>query len=617
MNAPQQHDLHPLAGQTMSGADIIVQVLADEGVDVVFGYSGGAILPTYDAIFRFNAKHPTAAGGDPMPLIVPANEQGAGFMAAGYARSSGRVGVALVTSGPGATNTVTPVRDSMADSTPMIVICGQVPTSAMGTDAFQEAPISNIMAACAKHVFLVTDPTKLEATVRTAFEIARTGRPGPVVIDVPKDVQNWKGVFTGRRDLGGRLPVPGYRARLRLTDEARIDDAALTRFHDLLKAAKRPVIYAGGGVIHAEASEQLRAFANEYRIPTVATLMGLGCYDTTDPLSLHMLGMHGTAYANYAVDDCDLLIAIGARFDDRVAGVPAKFARNAKAILHFDVDASEINKVKRVNWSHVGNLKVALTQVLEKTRAEGFKPDYTEWHGHIADLKRVHAMNYDRASKTIQPYAIIEAINTITGGEAIIATGVGQHQMWAAQYFDFKHPRLWLTSGSMGTMGFGLPAAIGAQFANPGKMVVDIDGDASVRMNIGEMETITNYGLPIKVVVLNNSGDGMVRQWQKLFHESRFSASDKTLHKKDFVKSAQADGFEYAVQLSNPADIERVVGEFVAFPGPAFLEVIIDRDAGVYPMVGPGMSYAEMITGDWIVSREPPKVLDVSKTQLF
>ncbi|MCX7071102.1 MAG: biosynthetic-type acetolactate synthase large subunit [Gammaproteobacteria bacterium] len=617
MNAPQQHDFHPLAGQTMSGADIIVQVLADEGVEVVFGYSGGAILPTYDAIFRFNAKHPTTAGGDPMPLVVPANEQGAGFMAAGYARASGRVGVALVTSGPGATNTVTPVRDSMADSTPMIVICGQVPTSAMGTDAFQEAPISNIMAACAKHVFLVTDPTKLEATVRTAFEIARTGRPGPVVIDVPKDVQNWKGVFTGRRDLGGRLPVPGYRARLRLTDEARIDDAALTRFHDLLKAAKRPVIYAGGGVIHAEASEQLRAFANEYGIPTVATLMGLGCYDTTAPLSLHMLGMHGTAYANYAVDDCDLLIAIGARFDDRVAGVPAKFARNAKAILHFDVDASEINKVKRVNWSHVGNLKVALTQVLEKTRAEGFKPDYSEWHGHIADLKRVHAMNYDRASKTIQPYAIIEAINKITGGEAIIATGVGQHQMWAAQYFDFKHPRLWLTSGSMGTMGFGLPAAIGAQFANPNKIVVDIDGDASVRMNIGEMETITNYNLPIKVVVLNNSGDGMVRQWQKLFHESRFSASDKTLHKKDFVKSAQADGFEYAVQLSNPADIDRVVSEFVAFPGPAFLEVIIDRDAGVYPMVGPGMSYAEMITGDWIVSREPPKVLDVSKTQLF
>ncbi|MDP3295429.1 MAG: thiamine pyrophosphate-dependent enzyme, partial [Nevskia sp.] len=340
-------------------------------------------------------------------------------------------------------------------------------------------------------------------------------------------------------------------------------------------------------------------------------------YDTTDPLSMHMLGMHGTAYANYAIDDCDLLIAIGARFDDRVAGVPSKFARNAKAILHFDVDASEINKVKRVNWSHVGNLKVALTQVLAHSKAQNFKPDYSEWHAHVAELKRIHAMNYDRASVTIQPYAVIEAINRITQGDAIIATGVGQHQMWAAQYFDFKQPRLWLTSGSMGTMGFGLPAAIGAQFANPKKIVVDIDGDASVRMNIGEMETITNYGLPIKVVVLNNSGDGMVRQWQKLFHESRFSGSDKTLHKKDFVKAAQADGFEYAVQLSNPADIDRVVGEFVAFPGPAFLEVVIDRDAGVYPMVGPGMSYAEMITGDWIASREPPKVLDVSKTQLF
>ncbi|WP_293388871.1 biosynthetic-type acetolactate synthase large subunit [Nevskia sp.] len=617
MNAPLQHDTHPLAGQTMSGADIIVQVLADEGVDVVFGYSGGAILPTYDAIFRFNAANPSAAGEDPMPLIVPANEQGAGFMAAGYARSSGRVGVALVTSGPGATNTVTPVRDSMADSTPIVVICGQVPTSAMGTDAFQEAPISNIMAACAKHVFLVTDPSKLEATVRTAFEIARTGRPGPVVVDVPKDVQNWKGVFTGRRDVLGRLPVPGYRARLRVSDEARIDEASLAHFHELLKAAKRPMIYAGGGVIHAEAAEQLRAFANEYGIPTVMTLMGLGAYDTTDPLSMHMLGMHGTAYANYAIDDCDLLIAIGARFDDRVAGVPSKFARNAKAILHFDVDASEINKVKRVTWSHVGNLKVALTQVLAHGRAQNFKPDYSEWHGHVAELKRVHAMNYDRASVTIQPYAIIEAINRITKGDAIIATGVGQHQMWAAQYFDFRQPRLWLTSGSMGTMGFGLPAAIGAQFANPKKIVVDIDGDASVRMNIGEMETITNYGLPIKVVVLNNSGDGMVRQWQKLFHESRFSGSDKTLHKKDFVKAAQADGFEYAVQLSNPADIDRVVGEFVAFPGPAFLEVVIDRDAGVYPMVGPGMSYAEMITGDWIASREPPKVLDVSKTQLF
>lgn len=613
MNAQPKSASHPLAGTTMKGADIIVQVLADEGVDVVFGYSGGAILPTYDAIFRFNQKTAQPGVEEPMRLIVPANEQGAGFMAAGYARSSGRVGVALVTSGPGATNTVTPVRDSMADSTPMIVICGQVPTSAMGTDAFQEAPISNIMGACAKHVFLVTDPTKLEATVRTAFEVARTGRPGPVVIDVPKDVQNWLGVFKGE----GALPVPGYRARLKASDESRLDDAACAKFFELLKQAKRPLLYIGGGVIHAEASAALRAFASEYKIPAVMTLMGLGAYDTTDPLSLHMLGMHGTAYANYATDDCDFLIAIGSRFDDRVAGVPAKFARGAKYIAHLDVDASEINKVKRVHWSHVGNLNTALGQILSFAQAQGFKPDYSEWHQHVAALKQKHAMNYDRQAAAIQPYAVIEEINKITKGEAIIATGVGQHQMWAAQYFDFKEPRLWLTSGSMGTMGFGLPAAIGAQFANPGKIVVDIDGDASIRMNIGEMETVTNYDLPIKVVVLNNSGDGMVRQWQKLFHEGRFAASDKTLHKKDFVKSAQADGFEYAVQLSDPAELPRVIAEFVAFPGPAFLEVVIDRDAGVYPMVGPGMSYVEMITGDWIVSRDPPAELDVSKTTLF
>ena len=613
MNAQPKPASHPLSGTSMSGADMIVQVLADEGVDVVFGYSGGAILPTYDAIFRFNQENRGTDGAEKMPLVVPANEQGAGFMAAGYARSSGRVGVALVTSGPGATNTVTPVRDSMADSTPIVVICGQVPTSAMGTDAFQEAPISNIMGACAKHVFLVTDPAKLEATMRTAFEIARTGRPGPVVVDVPKDVQNWQGVFQGR----GLLPVPGYRARLKVSDESRLDDASCARFFELLKQAKRPLLYVGGGVIHADASAALREFANTYRIPTVMTLMGLGAYDTTDPLSLHMLGMHGTAYANYATDDCDFLIAIGSRFDDRVAGVPSKFARGAKSIAHLDVDASEINKVKRVHWSHVGNLRTALGQLLAYTKAQSFKPDYSDWHQHIAQLKKTHAMNYDRKAAAIQPYAVIEEIDKHTRGEAIIATGVGQHQMWAAQYFNFKEPRLWLTSGSMGTMGFGLPAAIGAQFANPGKVVVDIDGDASIRMNIGEMETVTNYGLPIKVVVLNNQGDGMVRQWQKLFHKSRFSASDKTLHKKDLVKSAQADGFEYAVQLKDPADLPRVIREFVNFPGPAFLEVVIDRDAGVYPMVGPGMSYVEMITGDWIVSRDPPKTLDVSKTELF
>ncbi|MEP6941008.1 MAG: thiamine pyrophosphate-binding protein, partial [Rudaea sp.] len=297
---------HPLAGKPLSGADIVVQVLADEGVEVVFGYSGGAILPVYDAVFRFNHANLRADGGEPLPLIVPANEQGAGFMAQGYARASGKVGVAIVTSGPGATNTVTPVRDAMADSIPIVVICGQVPTAAIGSDGFQEAPISNIMAACAKHVFLVTDASKLEATLRSAFEIARTGRPGPVVVDIPKDVQNVNLVFDG----ASRLPIPGYRARLRAVEEATIDDASARAFFDALAKATRPLIYAGGGVIAAEAAPALRAFADAFGIPVTTTLMGLGATDTTQPLSLHMLGMHGTAFANYATEDCDFLIAV-------------------------------------------------------------------------------------------------------------------------------------------------------------------------------------------------------------------------------------------------------------------------------------------------------------------
>ncbi len=616
MNPQPKTTPHPLAGTVMTGAEIIVQVLADEGVDVVFGYSGGAILPTYDAIFRFNAEKKSGEP-DPMPLIVPANEQGAGFMASGYARASGKVGVALVTSGPGATNMVTPVRDCMADSIPIVAICGQVPTAAIGSDAFQEAPISNIMGACAKHVFLVTDASRLEATIRTAFDIARTGRPGPVVIDVPKDVQNWSGPFQGPNQPGSLLPVPGYRARLRAVEENLLDDAACAAFLESLRKAKRPLIYAGGGVILAEAARALREFAHAFGIPVTATLMGLGSYDTTEPLSLHMLGMHGTAYANYATDDCDFLIAVGSRFDDRVAGVPSKFARGAKFIAHLDVDSAEINKVKRVHWHHLGNLNLALDKLRGYLQAQKFKPDYSEWHQHIAGLKKTYAMNYDRKSALIQPYAVIEELNKLTKGEAIISTGVGQHQMWAAQYFDFCEPRLWLSSGSMGTMGFGLPAAIGAQFARRDKIVIDIDGDASIRMNLGELETVTTYGLPVKVVVLNNYGDGMVRQWQKLFFKGRFSASDKSLHKKDFVKAAQADGFPWARRLDRNEDLAKTIAEFIAFDGPAFLEVIIDPDAGVYPMVGPGVSYADMITGDWIPSREPPGAIEIDKSEMF
>lgn len=591
---------HPQAGTHMAGADIVVQVLADENVDTIFGYSGGAILPTYDAVFRYNDLNRKADGRSPIPLIVPANEQGAGFMAAGYARASGKVGVVMVTSGPGATNTVTPVRDCMADSVPIVVICGQVPTHAIGTDAFQEAPVSAIMGAVAKHVFLVTDPTKLEATMRSAFELARTGRPGPVVIDIPKDVQNWEGVFVG----SGTLPLTGYRARLQAVIDNSLSDDACERLYKMLAESERPLIYAGGGVINGNATKAMRHFASEYGIPVATTLMALGASDTTHPLSLHMLGMHGTAFANYAVEDCDMLIAIGARFDDRVAGDPARFAPNAKNIAHFDIDVSEIGKVKRVNWHQVGLLSRDLDDLLAYGKRIRFDKSFSAWHKEIAMLKSRHRLNYDHESNLIQPYAVIEEINRIAKGEAIISTGVGQHQMWAAQYFDFREPRLWLTSGSMGTMGFGLPAAIGAQFARRDRMVIDIDGDGSMRMNIGELETATTYGLPIKVIVLNNFGDGMVRQWQKLYYKGRMSGSDKSLHRKDFVKTAEADGFDFAKRLDRKEDLAQVVNEFMHFPGPAFLEVIIDPDAGVYPMVGPGLSYDKMITGDFIAGRD-------------
>ena len=593
---------HPLAGTRMTGADVVVQVIADENVGTVFGYSGGAILPSYDAVFRYNDRHRRVDGKSAIPLIVPANEQGAGFMAAGYARASGKVGVVMVTSGPGATNTVTPVRDCMADSVPIVVVCGQVPTGAIGTDAFQEAPVSAIMGAVAKHVFLVTDASRLEATMRSAFELARTGRPGPVVVDIPKDVQNREVEFTG----GGSLPLTGYRTRLRSVVENRLSDESCKRFFTMLAESERPLIYAGGGVINGEASPVMRRLAGDLGIPVATTLMGLGAFDTTMPLSLHMLGMHGTAFANYAVEDCDFLIAIGARFDDRVAGDPPRFAPNARNIAHLDVDVSEIGKVKTVNWHHVGELRQDLEDLLAYGHRVGFDKKFSAWHRHIKELKSKHRMNYDRESALIQPYAVIEELNRHTNGEAIITTGVGQHQMWSAQYFDFKEPRLWLTSGSMGTMGFGLPAAIGAQFAQPGRLVIDIDGDASIRMNIGELETATTYGLPVKIVVLNNYGDGMVRQWQKLYYMGRMSGSDKSLHRKDFVRTAEADGFEFAKRLDRKADLPAVIRDFVRFPGPAFLEVIIDPDAGVYPMVGPGQSYAKMITGDFIAGRETP-----------
>lgn len=585
---------HPLAGTTMSGSDMIVQVLADEGVEVLFGYSGGAILPTYDAVFRYNAAHPS---DQEIRLIVPASEQGSGFMAAGYARSTGKVGVSMVTSGPGATNSVTPVRDCQADSIPMILLCGQVPRAAIGTDAFQEAPVFNIFASCAKHVFLVTDETKIEETMRSAFELARSGRPGPVVVDLPKDVQIAEGTFKGT----GLLEFRGYDERVEAMADQKLDEKRAAAFFELLSKSARPLIYAGGGVINSDGAQELRHFAERFGVPVVTTLMGIGAVDTTQDLSLRMLGMHGMAYANYSVEDCDFLIAIGSRFDDRVAGQVNEFAPNAR-IAHLDIDASEISKVKAVDWSWVCDAKRGLAQ-LTKSGAK-FKKDFSKWQDHARELKKKHALNYNRGAKMIQAEFVLEQLNEITKGEAIVATGVGQHQMWAAQYLDFVNPRTFLTSGSMGTMGFGLPAAIGAQLANPGKLVIDVDGDGSIRMNLGELETLTNYGIPVKVLLINNLGDGMVRQWQDLFYENRYSGTDKTLHKKDFVKACEADGFEFSRRISKADEVRAALEEFVTFEGPAFLEVMVDLHEHVYPMVGPGAGYKQMITGPYIPARD-------------
>jgi acetolactate synthase I/II/III large subunit len=591
-------DLSPTnASETMSGADIILRVLAEQGVDTLFGYSGGAILPTYDAVFRFNemnADHPERQ----IKFVVPANEQGAGFMAAGYARASGKVGVFMVTSGPGATNALTPIADCYGDSIPVVLICGQVPRAAIGSDAFQEAPVFNIMSACAKQVFLVTDPAKLEQTLRAAFEIARTGRPGPVVVDVPKDIQNWTGPYHGQ----GTLHFRGYTDRLRIMAKgASLEGDKADAFFDILRQSKRPLLYVGGGVITARANAELREFAERNGIPIVTTLMGLGAIPAKHELNLGMLGMHGTASANYAVEDCDFLIAVGARFDDRVAGGrPESFARGARYVAHIDIDEAEINKVKRVQWSHVGDAKDALLSLIEHSPATQSPSDWLE---HVRELKRTFGMNYDRKSPAIQPQFVVEKLSEITGGRAIITTGVGQHQMWAAQFFDFVEPRSFLTSGSMGTMGFGLPAAIGAQLARPDALVIDIDGDGSMRMNVGEMETASTYGIPVKVLLLNNRGDGMIRQWQRLFYEGRMFTSDKALHRKDFVMAAKADGFEFARRVDAISELEDMLRAFVEFDGPAFLEVMIDYDANVFPMVGPGQSYANMITGPFIPSR--------------
>ncbi len=582
---PETHQ-HPLAGTRMTGAEMIIQVLAEQGVDTIFGYSGGAILPTYDAIFRYNAEQ-ESKGSNIIRLIVPANEQGAGFMAAGYARARGKAGVFLVTSGPGATNGVTPIRDCMADSIPVVMICGQVPRHSIGSDAFQEAPVFNIMSPCAKHVFLVEDPEELEATVRTAFEIAQSGRPGPVVIDVPKDVQNWEGTFRGQ----GHLHFRGYQARLEQLETSRMSEEKAAAFYELLRRSERPLIYAGGGVIRSDATEQLTAFATTLQVPVVTTLMGIGAMDTAHDLNLHMLGMHGTAYANYAVEDCDFLIAIGARFDDRVAGKVKEFAPHAKVVAHMDIDAAEIGKVKTANWSFVGDAKSGLADLLQMRK--NFRKDFSKWVNHVRQLKKRHPLDYDRESEKIQPHYVIECLNVITRGEAVISTGVGQHQMWAAQYYRAHGPRRWITSGGLGTMGFGLPAAMGAQVACPDRLVIDIDGDGSFQMTMQDLVTCVQYRLPVKVFIINNRYLGMVRQWQELFYGGKYSQVDLEVQP-DFVKLAEAFGAT-GLRARRPDEVRPVIEKAISTPGPVVTDLVTAREENCFPIVPAGCGLKEII----------------------
>ncbi len=555
---PKRAKDHPLAGKTMSGADALLQVLADEGVDAIFGYSGGAILPTYDAIFRYNEGH---AKDEEIRLIVPATEQGAGFMAAGYARSSGKVGVFLVTSGPGATNSVTPIRDCQADSVPVVLICGQVPRGAIGTDAFQEAPVFNIMAACAKHVFLVTDETKLEATMRTAFEIARSGRPGPVVIDLPKDVQNAQVTFEG----SGFLPLRGYADRQASLHRAVISEDEGQAFFRMLEP------------VRASADLRRRRNHQRQRRPGAAGVRRALPHSGRDDADGHRRGRHDqrpvAAHARHARYGVRELRGRGLRLPvrDRLA------LRRPRRRQGQGVRAARQDRPPRRR--RLGDRQGQERRLGARRRCQARTHPADEggeglqaatsaagWRTY-AKLRTEHALNYNRQSDLIQSEEVLEILNEITRGEAIVTTGVGQHQMWAAQYLDFVQPRTFLTSGSMGTMGFGLPAAVGAQIANPGKLVIDVDGDGSIRMNLGELETLTTYDIPVKVLLLNNFGDGMVRQWQDLFFENRYSGTDKTLHKKDFVKAVEADGFEFAQRVSEKAQIRPVLEAFIEVPG--------------------------------------------------
>jgi acetolactate synthase-1/2/3 large subunit len=568
-----------------SGADILVEALCDLGVEIVFGYPGGAVLPIYDAIFRSGRiKH-----------ILVRHEQAATHAAEGYARSTGKPGVVLVTSGPGATNAVTGITDALMDSIPMVVITGQVPTALIGTDAFQEADTVGITRHCSKHNYLVKDPARLGDVLHEAFHIATSGRPGPVVVDIPKDVQ----VASARYTKPGPIRHKTYRPQVK-ADQSLIEQAV-----DMLAAAERPILYTGGGIINAgpAASQLLRELARISGAPVTSTLMGLGALPASSPQWLGMLGMHGTYEANYAMNQADLIIALGARFDDRVTGRLDAFSPNSRKV-HIDIDRSSVNKNVRVDLPIIADVGNALEDMVRVYKARRHpKPDLAEWWRRIDGWRAVKSLDFPDNATEIMPQRAIRALWEATHKKSpIITTEVGQHQMWAAQHFDFEAPNKWLTSGGLGTMGYGLPAAIGAQLGNPKSLVIDIAGEASIQMNIQELGTATQYRLPVKVFILNNQYMGMVRQWQELTYSSRYaeSYSDSL---PDFVKLAEAYGWK-GIRIEGPDQLEDGIAAMLAHDGPVLVDCMVAKLANCFPMIPSGAAHTDMILQATEVSGE-------------